>query len=53
VNAAINTLVLVTLLLTGFVQAGSIGKRAGYAAAAATAAAALALAIVRYRRTRR
>jgi hypothetical protein len=50
VNAAINVLVLATLLLTGFVQAGTIGKRPGYAAAGATAAVALVLAIIRYRR---
>jgi hypothetical protein len=50
VNGAINVLVLATLLLTGLVQAGTIGKRPGYAAAGATAAIALVLAIVRYRR---
>jgi hypothetical protein len=52
-NAAINALVLATLLLTGLVQAGTIGKRPGYAVAGATAAVAMALAIVRYRRRTR
>jgi hypothetical protein len=53
VNATINLLVLATLLLTGLVQAGTIGKKTGYAAAGATAAIALALAIVRYLGTRK
>jgi hypothetical protein len=53
VNAAINLLVLATLLLTGLVQAGTVGKRTGYAAAGATAAIALVLAIVRYLHARR
>jgi hypothetical protein len=53
VNAAINLLVLATLLFTGLVQAGTIGKKSGYAAAGATAVIAVALAIVRYMAARR